>query len=314
MVEDILGVDNIVKRYGNLTVLDKVSFKVYKGEIFGLLGPNGAGKTTLFRILSGISNPDDGKVTVFRKDPRNPKIRELIGYCPQDSVAYENLTGIENLLFYLGLYNISGREAKETAYKILEIVRLYEYKDKKVKKYSGGMKKRLNLAIALVGNPSLLILDEPTTGMDPNIRREVWNIIKNIKKEGRTILLATHYMEEAEELCDRVAIINKGRIIDIGKPDELKKKAGLKTILTLEIHENIEKAYKIVKEKFKPKIIVAEDNIIKLSIEEASEEPPKILEYLLKNGFKVMMMKVSPPTLEDVFIKYTGERLNIDEG
>jgi len=313
MEEYILIVDNIKKRYDNLTVLDNISFKVFKGEIFGLLGPNGAGKTTLFRILSGIADPDKGEVSIFGKDPRNPRIRKLIGYCPQESVAYDNLSGIENLLFYLGLYNIGGKEAKRRAYKLLKMLGLYEYKDKKVKKYSGGMKKRLNLAIALIGEPEIIILDEPTTGMDPNIRREVWRIIKDIKEEGKTVLLATHYMEEAEELCDRVAIINRGKIIDIGKPDELKKRAELKTMLSLEIHKDIKEAFETIRKKFNPEIIVREDNIIKLSIDKADEEPPKILEYLLKNGFNVIMMKVSPPTLEDVFIKYTGERLSINE-
>ena len=159
-------------------------------------------------------------------DPLDPKARSLMGYCPQEPVVYDDLTGLENMLFYAGLYGLSGSEAKRRCMDLLEFIGLSDYANRLVKTYSGGMKKRLSFAIALIGDPRLLILDEPTTGMDPQARREIWAKILEIVKEGRAVIVATHYMEEAEQLADRVIIMDRGRIIAEGAPEELKTRYG----------------------------------------------------------------------------------------
>jgi len=307
--EAVIIVEDLVKRYGDIEAVKKVSFKVFKGEIYGLLGPNGAGKTTIFKIIAGISNPTSGRVLIFGSDPRDYRVRSKIGYCPQENITYSDLTGYENLMFYLRLYNIGGDEARRRAEHLLKMVGLWDYRNMRVRKYSGGMKSRLNIAITLAGDPDILILDEPTVGLDPNIRREIWDMINSLKEAGKTILLATHYMEEAEALCDRVGIIDNGKIIDEGAPDELKKRVGLKSILYISAVKNVGEIYNVLADLIGSDKVFKEDNVIRLYLDEPYKESPKILEELFNRGYSIESFKISPPTLEDVFIKYTGRRL-----
>ena len=220
-MDELLRVENVTKFYGRKKVLDKVSFTVNRGEIFGLLGPNGAGKTTLMKILAeGISY----RGGVLLSGESIEKRRFQIGYCPQDETIYRDLSAYDNLKFYAQLLRVDRKRAKE-------LMREFDIPNKKVEQLSGGMRKKLSVAISLLGNPEILILDEPTVGLDVETRREVWRIIKKVKSEGKSVLLSTHYMEEAEALCDRVAIINDGKIIDIGTVDELKKKSKIKSAI-----------------------------------------------------------------------------------
>jgi ABC-2 type transport system ATP-binding protein len=206
-----LRIKGLRKSYGNFEALKGLDLEVREGEIFALLGPNGAGKTTLIRILAEGLAYDSGRIEVFDK-ALSRETRRLIGYVPQESIAYDLLTVRENLEFYADLYN-APRE------RIRELIGLFSLPEKKkAKELSGGFKRRLNLAIALLYDPKILILDEPTTGLDVPSRREFWEIILGFREEGKTVLLATHYMEEAEELADRVAVMNESRIIEQGRP------------------------------------------------------------------------------------------------
>lgn len=308
-MEAVIRVKNLVKKYGSFTALNNISFTVFEKEVYGILGPNGAGKTTLFKILSGISVLTNGYLEVLNRKTIDNNMRNYIAYTPQNPTVYEELTGHDNLLFYLRLYGLDGYTAEEKIKEIVGITGLKEYVNKYVKTYSGGMKKRLNIAIALASNPKILILDEPTAGLDPNIRRDIWSLIIGLRKKGVTILLATHYMDEAETLCDRVAIIDKGRIIDEGTPHELKEKYGLKSSLNILVSGSAEEARDILVDKLRIHDINVIDNHIRIYIDDPRSKSPEILNILFKYGYNVMKMEIFPPTLEDVFMKLTGRRL-----
>ena len=305
----VLRVEGVVKKYGDKIAVNNVSLSVQRGEIYGLLGPNGAGKTTLMSIIAGILDPTEGRVEVLGGDPHDREIRARIGYCPQESVVYDNLTGLENLMFYAGLYGLSGSRAKQKSEELIRFVGLEEYAKDLVKTYSGGMKKRLNFAIALVGDPDLILLDEPTTGMDPRVRRSVWELIERLRKAGKTIILATHYMEEADELSSRVAIMNLGRKVVEGTPEELKKKYGPKAVVSVELVKVTQDIIEFIKPYALEGRVVVEGNVLRVHVEDPDEASPKIVSELVKRGYKLNMLKIDRPTLEDVFLRLTGRRL-----
>ncbi len=304
----ILVVENLVKRYGDKVALKGVSFRVEKGIVYSLLGPNGAGKTTLLSIIAGILNPTSGRVLVKGGDPRDPKARLHIGYCPQEHGLTELLTGRDNMMFYARLYGYSESEARKRVNELLDLVGLTDYADKPVAKYSGGMKKRLSLAITLLHDPDLLILDEPTTGMDPGMRRSVWDIILGLRKEGKTILLATHYMEEADYLSDRVAIMNEGEIVAEGSPEELKQKYGPKSVVELELYMPPKPSTIEDLGRFSDTIYL-ENNTIKVHTQDPDSIIPKLVDTLYSGGLSLKALRIAKPTLEDVFLKLTGRRL-----
>lgn len=289
-----LRIKGLRKRYGDFEALKGVDLEVREGEIFALLGPNGAGKTTLIRILAEGLAYDSGEIKVFGKE-LSRETRRLIGYVPQESIAYDLLTVRENLEFYADLYNASRERIGE----LIELFSLPE--KKKAKELSGGFKRRLNLAIALLYDPKILILDEPTTGLDVPSRREFWEIIRNFRNEGKTVLLATHYMEEAEELADRVAVMNEGKVIAIGTPEELKHLIGEESIITI---RGLLKGLGGIGYPF-----VERGNEIRVRVRNPREALPEIVEILVKAGSSVKEIKIEEPTLEDVFVKLTGRGL-----
>jgi len=305
--EPILIVEKVVKKYGEKIVLKDISFSTEKGSIYSLLGPNGAGKTTLLSIIAGVLEPTSGRVLVKGMDPRESKIRRIIGYCPQEPALYEELTGYENMMFYARIYDINEDFARKRINEMLQLVGLENESKRLVRKYSGGMKKRLSLAIALLPDPGILVLDEPTTGMDPSVRRVIWDLIVKLKKEGKTILLATHYMEEADILSDRVAIMNEGRIIAEGTPEELKTKYGPKSVIEIQLHEKIGEALKILN-RFS-NTVYSQENIIKIHTNDPDRIVPQIVASLYDHGIKLYSLRVLKPSLEDVFLKLTGRRL-----
>ena len=231
----MIAVQALSKRFGELRAVDRISFDVAQGELFGFLGPNGAGKTTTISMLSGLLRPDEGTVTIgpynLWESPRQAKC--LLGFVPQDVALYEEFTAKENLLFWGGLYGLPRPELKKNIDEILERVGLAERAREPVSRYSGGMKRRLNLAIGLVHRPKALLLDEPTVGIDPQGRNAILDIIRDIARQGTTILFATHHLEEAEKLCDRIAIMDHGRILQTGSVAELAKVAGDRDVITL---------------------------------------------------------------------------------
>jgi len=310
-VDLAIEVHELVKEYDGTLALRGVSFDVREGEVFGLLGPNGAGKTTLMSILAGIVLPTSGRAEVLGHDvvAESRAVRELIGFCPQETVAYEELSALENVLFYAGLYDIPRSEAKRRAKELLDFMGLWDVAKKPVKEFSGGMKKRLNLAIALINDPRVLLLDEPTTGLDPRARREVWRYIEGLRAEKRTVLLATHYMEEADRLSDRVAIMDLGSIVALGTPEALKKKVGELSVIEVEIKEPGEELIKALSPLSENGRILTGEDIVRLYARDPDAVLPRVVEAALGVGARISAIRITEPTLEDVFLKLTGRRL-----
>ncbi len=303
-------VEGVRKSYGEVEAVRGVSFEVLDGELFGLLGPNGAGKTTLMRMIVGILPPDEGRIEIKGIDVwRSPKaVKRIIGYSPQENVAYSDHTGYENLMFYAGLYGIPRGEARRRAKELLELVGLSDAANRRVETYSGGMKRRLNLAIALVNDPEVLILDEPTTGLDPRVRREVWDVLLKLRGEGKSILMATHYMEEAEALSMRVGIMDEGRIVALDNPEELKRRVGLRSVIEVEISGE-GNPIPILSEFSADGKVLSRDRVYRVYTMDPEGDVPRLVSRLASAGFKIVRVSVEEPTLEDVFLKLTGKRL-----
>jgi len=236
MAEEFVVVKDLHKSFKDFKAVNGVSFSIYKGEIFGLLGPNGAGKTTTIRMLSTVLEPDSGDITIgghsVRREPA--AVRAIIGVCPQEIALYEDLSAFENMVFFGRMAGLENRQAREQAMKNLELMGLEDRAKGKVAKFSGGMKRRINLAIALMGSPDLLFLDEPTVGIDPQSRNHIFENIQGLQKKGLTVLYTTHYMEEADRLCNRIAIMDGGQIIANDTSHNLKSQIGPPDRVSLE--------------------------------------------------------------------------------
>lgn len=300
----IIKVKNLSKKFDKLTALNNINLEIKEGEIFSLLGPNGAGKTTLISILTTILKPTSGTATVNGYDIiKNPlDVRKSIGIVFQEPSLDDLLTAYENLYVHSVLYNIPRHEIKDRIENMLKTVKLYDRKNDIIKKYSGGMKRKLEIARGLIHTPKVLFLDEPTLGLDPHSRKDIWNYIKRIKKEHNiTIILTTHYMEEADSLSDRVAIINKGNILTINTSNELKKEIGNEIlILKADVNENEIKKLNFIKslEKQNEYYIIT------------SKEIARNINLILKYVKNIKEMEIRKTSLEDVFIKLTGEKLD----
>ena len=233
---EFLVASNLHKSFGGLAAVNGASFSIGKQEIFGLLGPNGAGKTTTIRMLSTVLAPDEGDVVIggHSVTRESDEVRQMVGVCPQELALYPELSATDNLVFFGRMAGLSGKEAKSAAAEHLESVGLTERARDKVDKFSGGMKRRVNLAVALMSRPQLLFLDEPTVGIDPQSRSHIFETVEGLRDEGMTVLYTTHYMEEADRLCDRLAIMDHGQIIRSGRPEELKSEIGDPAEVTLE--------------------------------------------------------------------------------
>ncbi len=304
----IIQVQNLVKKYNGLTAVDGISFEVGQGESFGFLGPNGAGKTTTINILCTLLSATDGKAFVNGYDcKKNPSdVRASIGLVFQEYTLDNDLTAYENLKFHCYLYNMRRKESEERIGEILNVVDLYDRKDDLVKRFSGGMKRRLEIARGLLHRPKVLFLDEPTLGLDPQTRQKIWAFINDLrKKENITVFLTTHYMDEAE-VCDRIAIIDHGKIITCGTPDELKKKIKGDTIYIKT--SNDENAIGEIETKFGLKPTRLHDGIA-LSVESGDKFIPKIFEGL---ATEILSINLKKPTLDDVFINLTGREIRND--
>jgi len=236
MPEEFLVAQDLHKSFNEHKAVNGVSFSIHKGEIFGLLGPNGAGKTTTIRMLSTVLDPDSGDGTIGGHSLRHNAegVRSLIGVCPQELALYENLTAIDNLVFFGRMAGLTGAESRAQAMAHLELMGLVDRAKGKINKFSGGMKRRVNLAVGLMGLPKLLFLDEPTVGIDPQSRNNIFETIESLRNNGMTILYTTHYMEEADRLCERVAIMDAGQIIALDTPHQLKSQIGPPDKVTLE--------------------------------------------------------------------------------
>jgi ABC-2 type transport system ATP-binding protein len=280
--ETLLKLTQVTKRFGALTAVDGLSLEVQRGEIFGLLGPNGAGKTTLINCAIGLLAPDAGEVAVGGGNPRERLVRARMGIAPQTLSLYELLTAEENLSFFGHLYGLSGDRLKERTRWVLDFVGLENRKRDAVKTYSGGMKRRLNLAAALLHDPQIILLDEPTVGVDPQSRNSIFDSILELKRDGRTIIYTTHYMEEAERLCDRVGIMDGGRLL------------ALDTVHGL-----------IAEQGGLPRLVVNTDG---REIEMLTADPLAELNRLAASA-PIDRFRLDQPTLEQVFLNLTGRTL-----
>jgi ABC-2 type transport system ATP-binding protein len=302
--EHAIKVEKLTKRYGDLLAVNDLSFSVRKGEIFALLGPNGAGKTTTVEIIDTIRTPTSGKVSLLGMDVTKKKhdIVSRIGVLPQGFSSFDRITVRETLQYYSRLFCCGNSDVDG----LIELVGLKEKTQEQYKNLSGGLKQRLGIAIALVNDPEVLFLDEPTTGLDPRARREVWNLLLGLKEKGKTVFLTTHYMEEAEYLADTVAIISKGKIIAMGSPEALVESNANYLVLTLKPVDG--KVFDIVRKMgFEP----VHDNHkdIKIRVEHM-DDVQKILNTIQEAGAPLLSLDVRKPNLEEVFLKLTGEALH----
>ena len=302
--EYAIEVENLTKRYGELLAVNDISFTVKTGEVFALLGPNGAGKTTAVEIIDTIRTPTSGRVTLLGMDAAKKKhdIVNRIGVLPQGFSSFDRITVRETLQYYARLY--CGRRTDIDG--LIELVNLKDKSKEQYKNLSGGLKQRLGIALALVNDPEIVFLDEPTTGLDPHARHEVWEVLKGLKKGGKTVLLTTHYMEEAELLADTVAIISRGQIIAKGSPVELIVANAKDQILTLQSAD--EKVSAIVRNLgFEP--VLYNSNKIRIRVGH-TEDVQRILGAIKEDGGSYLGLDVRQPNLEEVFLKLTGEALH----
>jgi ABC-2 type transport system ATP-binding protein len=310
-VENVINVEGLTKVFNHsLTAVDHIDFSVKRGEIFGFLGPNGAGKTTTINMLITIMKPTAGKATILGGDiaKQSMDVRSAIGVVPQEYTADSDLTAYENILLCADLYGIPRSVSKKRAADLLNLVELTGFKDKRVQNFSGGMRRRLELACGLINRPKVLFLDEPTLGLDVQTRAATWNYVKMLKKEfGMTLFLTTHYLEEADALCDRIAIIDHGKIVVIGSPTDLKDSLG-GDIITLAIQKDQDITDLISKVEHVKEVKKENGSYI---VKSANGEvtAPLIIEKLRENGLVVTKLSLTKPTLNEVYLQYTGRSM-----
>lgn len=321
---DFNGVEiiSVTKRFEDTVAVDNVSMNVAKGEIFGLLGPNGAGKSTLTKMISGMMNPTSGTIKVggYTIQGDSMKVKELLGVVPQDIVLYDYMNARENLAFFGKLYGLSGANLSSRIEVLLKFTQLDEKAVKRhISTYSGGMKRRVNIAAALMHEPQVILLDEPTAGLDPQNRLALWEIIRTLHREGKTIVLTTHMMDEAEELCDRVAIMDKGKIIALDTPHQLTKKVKMENTITVVPKEMssklIDAAQKVsgVKNAYRAYDETEKTETLKVITDRAEDVLPDVVSAILSVGTKILSIELSRVSLEDVFILLTGRSLREGE-
>ena len=306
----MLKVDRLSKTFGAIRAVDAVSFEVRPGEIYGLLGPNGAGKTTTISMVSGLLKPDAGEVSVagapFWSDPQ--KAKRIMGVVPQELAIYEELTGRENLEFWGRMAGLSARDAKARAAELLAALTLTDRAKDAVKTYSGGMKRRINLGCALLHRPQLLLLDEPTVGIDPQARLNILEFIRNLRASGTAILYTTHYLEEAESLCQRIGIIDHGRLLAEGTLGELQDRLGGDRLFALEADfknsspdswGGFQQRFRVIQKSEKQLVVAAV----------GARDPADCLKELLSLPVQVENVTLKRPSLNDVFLQLTGREL-----
>lgn len=308
-------VEKLIKNYGSFCAVDCLSFEVGKGEIFGLLGPNGAGKSTTINVITTIDEPDSGKVSVNGYDTvkQRAEVRKIIGIVPQDIALYPYLSAIENVKFFASLYGLKGKQLEESAMRALEFTGLSEYARLKAKKMSGGMKRRLNIACGIAHHPELIVMDEPTVGVDAQSREHILNSIKLLRDKGATIIYTSHYMHEVEEICDRMAIIDHGRMAAQGSEQELVSMiTDSKTILiTTRFPSGFDIEEFVKKLKLLPDVnsVSCQDNTVKLDVRLAGTDFSYIIDEIRKYGLPLRAVQSTVPDLDAVFLALTGHEL-----
>lgn len=305
----ILQIENLYKKYNNFEAIKDVDLSINKGEIYGLLGPNGAGKSTLIKIIAGLEKMTSGKIIFEEKETNINKYKRNIGLLPQDIAIYHDFTARENVSFFCSLYGYSGKELKKRVNKALEFVGLLDVEHKRSGEFSGGMKRRLNMACAIAHSPRLIVMDEPTVGIDPQSRNHILESVKKLNEEGATIIYTSHYMEEIEELCDDISIMDNGEIIARGTKEDLKSRIVSDNVCTIYLKKEIYNIKKHISKIQGVQKIEVHDKEIKCFYSKEAYILQKIINTISNNSGIIESIESEMPTLENVFLTLTGKQL-----
>ena len=308
----IVRMEKVTKNFGDVTAVDKMSLNIEEGEIFGLLGPNGAGKSTAINMITGLLNIDKGTISVTGSDVKKAKMttKANIGIVPQDIAIYEDLTSLENVKFFASLYGLRGKALEDAALEALEFTGLSDNIKSFPKNFSGGMKRRLNIACAIAHKPKLIIMDEPTVGIDPQSRNHILQSVKKLNEQGSTIIYTSHYMEEVEEICSRIAIMDHGKVIALGTCEELEDLIYDRNIVSVTVMDSVSKINEgRIKEIQGVDSVEIEENIIKISSFREVNNLDKIIYYFTSNEISIKSVESKKPDLETVFLSLTGRKL-----
>jgi len=306
-----IEINNLQKSFGDLKAVDGVSFAVQEGEIFSLLGPNGAGKTTAISMLSTLLRPDNGDAFVLGHSIRSEpmKVKESLGVVPQEIALYEDLSARENLVFWGKMYGLRGTALKDRVDEVLETIGLTDRQKGRISKFSGGMKRRVNIGVALLHKPRVIYMDEPTVGIDPQSRRSILDSVVSLKDQGMTVLYTTHYMEEAQELSDHIAIMDNGKVIAAGTPDELVKLVGQSDRITLTINGESTRILEQWRSTPGVQNISEEDGKLTLLVDDSNRVLPRLFDAAAASGIRITSVEIQVPNLESVFLHLTGRAL-----
>jgi ABC-2 type transport system ATP-binding protein len=304
----MIEVKNITKSYGKTQAVRGISFSIKDGECYGLLGPNGAGKSTTINMLSMLFPPDSGDIAIggIPIGKTNTEIKNMLGIVPQEIALYEKFSAWENILFWGSIYGVTGKALHDKAESLLKWVGLYDRRKDAITEYSGGMKRRINIACALLHSPKVLLLDEPTVGVDPQSRNLIFELIQQLNKDGMTIIYTTHYMEEAEKLCNRIGIIDTGLIIAQGTLDELKTQSQVNDMIIVDCTNTPDE--KLLAEKLKTTVVVNENRVSVLS-NDSKKDLTHIVTVCTDAGYEINRIDIQKGNLEGVFLKMTGKQL-----
>ncbi|MCI8640582.1 MAG: ABC transporter ATP-binding protein [Clostridia bacterium] len=310
-MENIIEIKGLTKKYKELVAIDNLSFEVKEGEILGLLGPNGSGKSTTINCILALLNYSNGSIKIFGEEmkPDSYKIKSKIGVIFQDVAVFEELTVYENIDYFCGLYIKDKKTRKEYVEEAIKLVGIEEFKKFYPKQLSGGLLRRLNIACGIAHKPKLIFLDEPTVAVDPQSRNNILDGIKKLRDNGATIVYTTHYMEEVEILCDRIIILDKGKVISEGTSDSLKELAKIEEKVTIEINNLEEKYINEIKQKENVDEVIYDTNILIVTYKEGKNNLPQLMEYLKNHNIKFNKIYSERPTLNDVFLELTGKEL-----
>ena len=307
IINTAINVQNLTKLYPNSLAVDKVSFEVHRGDFFGFLGPNGAGKTTTINILTGVTKATSGNASILGYDiAQEPvKAKEHIGVVPDATSVYQEMTAWNNIIFSAKLHSVPKEKRENKAKELLKIVGLYNRRNDHVGTFSRGMKKRLMIAVALVHEPGILFLDEPTTGLDVQSARDIRILVRDLNKKGTTVFLTTHYLEEADQYCQRIAILAKGKIVTINTPEKLKAMTQAEQVIEVSF-DQVQGLINKLKQLSSVRDVVVVGDKFRLYVEDLSETFPLIFDFAKEKHLKIVSINTLKPTLEDAFVKLTG--------
>jgi daunorubicin resistance ABC transporter ATP-binding subunit len=316
-MKDIIEIKGLVKKFGDFTAVDKIDLGIKENEIFGVLGPNGAGKTTMINLILGLLKPTAGSIKVDGLDnvKHLEQIKNMIGFMTQETVVENDLTAVQNLTLFCELYHVGKKDIGGRVAEALKEARLEDFADKKAGTFSGGMQRRLSLVRSMMHTPKILILDEPTTGLDVQNRFEMWDRIRELRKKGMTIIMTTQYLEEADSLCDRIAIIDHGKIKAEGSPSELKAMLGRGNVLEIVSDAaGAPKIARVLESKFGIKATVNNEKVSTVLGGGSLKTFNSIVQEMSRDGYSIFAISMHLPTLDDVFVKLTGASLRDSVG